>query len=109
MLDEIFIIKKLTCIQKITPFLWFNDNAEKTAKYYTSIFKNSEMRIITRYGDTGLDQEVSWQIIPSVPGKLMNDRGKRNLNNVMQSMLKMYKLQIKVLEEAHHNRHSAPS
>jgi predicted 3-demethylubiquinone-9 3-methyltransferase (glyoxalase superfamily) len=39
--------------QKITTFLWFNDNAEEAANFYTSIFKNSKIRHITRYGDAG--------------------------------------------------------
>ncbi len=30
-------------MQKITPFLWFNDNAEEAAKYYVSIFKNARI------------------------------------------------------------------
>ena len=40
-------------MQKITPFLWFNDNAEAAAKFYTSIFKNSRIRKIARYGEAG--------------------------------------------------------
>jgi predicted 3-demethylubiquinone-9 3-methyltransferase (glyoxalase superfamily) len=38
-------------MQKITPFLWFNDKAEEAVKFYASIFKNSEIGTITRYGD----------------------------------------------------------
>jgi predicted 3-demethylubiquinone-9 3-methyltransferase (glyoxalase superfamily) len=38
-------------IQKITPFLWFNDNAEQAVKFYTSVFKKSKVRQITRYGE----------------------------------------------------------
>ena len=37
-------------MQKITPFLWFNGNAEQAAKFYTSVFKKSKIRAITRYG-----------------------------------------------------------
>jgi len=37
-------------IQKITPFLWFNGNAEQAAKFYTSVFKKSKIRQITRCG-----------------------------------------------------------
>jgi predicted 3-demethylubiquinone-9 3-methyltransferase (glyoxalase superfamily) len=36
-------------IQKITPFLWFNGNAEQAAKFYTSVFKKSKIHAITRY------------------------------------------------------------
>lgn len=37
-------------IQKITPNLWFNTQAEEAAKFYISIFKNSKIGRITRYG-----------------------------------------------------------
>src|SRR2546430_16192635 len=37
--------------QKITPFLWFDDKAEEAAKFYTSIFKNSEIGKMTRYDE----------------------------------------------------------
>ena len=37
----------------ITPFLWFNDNAEEAMNFYVSVFKNSKVRGITRYGDAG--------------------------------------------------------
>jgi predicted 3-demethylubiquinone-9 3-methyltransferase (glyoxalase superfamily) len=38
-------------IQKITPFLWFDDQAEEA--FYTSIFKNSKIETVTRYGEAG--------------------------------------------------------
>ena len=40
-------------MQKITPFLWFDSNAEEAAHYYTSIFKNSKILNVARYGDAG--------------------------------------------------------
>jgi predicted 3-demethylubiquinone-9 3-methyltransferase (glyoxalase superfamily) len=40
-------------MQKITPFLWFDGKAEEAAKFYTSIFKNSKMGQIRRFGDAG--------------------------------------------------------
>ena len=40
-------------MQKITPFLWFDDKAEEAATFYTSIFKNSKVVNIARYGDAG--------------------------------------------------------
>ncbi len=40
-------------MQKITPFLWFDDQAEEAAAFYTSIFKNSKILSVTRYGDAG--------------------------------------------------------
>lgn len=38
---------------KITPFLWFDNQAEEAANFYTSIFKNSRISKITRYGEAG--------------------------------------------------------
>lgn len=38
---------------KITPFLWFNDNAEEAAEFYVSIFKNSKIASVSRYGEAG--------------------------------------------------------
>lgn len=40
-------------MQKITPFLWFNDQAEEAMNFYVSIFKNSKIGSVTRYGDAG--------------------------------------------------------
>jgi predicted 3-demethylubiquinone-9 3-methyltransferase (glyoxalase superfamily) len=40
-------------MQKITTFLWFNDKAEEAAKFYVSLFKNSKIDNIARYGDAG--------------------------------------------------------
>src|SRR5919204_3914802 len=40
-------------MQKIVPFLWFNDNAEEAVNFYVSIFKNSKVVNVTRYGDAG--------------------------------------------------------
>jgi len=38
-------------MQKITPFLWFDANAEEATNFYTSIFKNSEIVSVSRYGE----------------------------------------------------------
>jgi predicted 3-demethylubiquinone-9 3-methyltransferase (glyoxalase superfamily) len=40
-------------MQKITPFLWFDNNAEEAMNFYASIFKNSKVGRVTRYGDAG--------------------------------------------------------
>jgi len=40
-------------IQKITTYLWFDSQAEEAAQHYTSIFKNSKILEVTRYGDAG--------------------------------------------------------
>src|SRR2546423_13877047 len=39
--------------QRITPMLWFDTQAEEAANYYCSIFKNSKVTGISRYGETG--------------------------------------------------------
>lgn len=38
-----------TKFQRISPFFWFNDQAEEAAKFYTSIFPNSKITTVTRY------------------------------------------------------------
>jgi len=40
-------------MQKITPFLWFNGQAEEAMHFYVSIFKNSKVISVTRYGEAG--------------------------------------------------------
>ena len=40
-------------MQKITPFLWFDSNAEEAMNFYVSIFKDSKILKIVRYGDAG--------------------------------------------------------
>lgn len=46
-------------MQKITPFLWFDHQAEEAAKFYTSIFKNSKIKKIARYTKVGPGPEGS--------------------------------------------------
>ena len=43
-------------VQRISPCLWFDDQAEEAAKFYTGIFKNSKVAAVSRYGKAG--QEV---------------------------------------------------
>lgn len=40
-------------MQKITPFLWFNNNAEEAINFYTVLFKDSKIGSMARYGDAG--------------------------------------------------------
>jgi predicted 3-demethylubiquinone-9 3-methyltransferase (glyoxalase superfamily) len=49
-------------MQKISPFLWFDDQAEEAANFYVSIFKNSWIRSVSRYADGG----------PGAPGTAMS-------------------------------------
>ena len=52
-------------MQKITPFLWFDNNAEEAAKFYVSIFKNSKIDKITRYPKEAAEK------IGRTPGSVM--------------------------------------
>jgi predicted 3-demethylubiquinone-9 3-methyltransferase (glyoxalase superfamily) len=49
-------------MQKITPFLWFDHQAEEAMNFYTSIFKNSKILTVSRYGEEG----------PGVKGTVMS-------------------------------------
>jgi predicted 3-demethylubiquinone-9 3-methyltransferase (glyoxalase superfamily) len=40
-------------MQKITPFLWFDNQAEEALNFYTSVFKNAKIGKIARYGESG--------------------------------------------------------
>ncbi len=154
-------------MQKIIPFLWFDTQAEEAMNFYVSIFKNSKIGTIRRYGEGGpgpkgsvmsaefeLDgqpfialnggpcfkfneaisffvncetqQEVdelwtkllqggtesqcgwlkdkfglSWQIIPSALGKMLQDKDARKSSNVMKAMLQMRKIDVAKLKLAY--------
>ncbi|MGB6544577.1 MAG: VOC family protein [Candidatus Acidiferrales bacterium] len=154
-------------MQKITPFLWFDGKAEEAVNFYVSIFKNSKVAGITRYGDAGpgpkgsvmtatfeLDGQkfvalnggpaytftpaisfvvncetqeevddywaklsaggkevqcgwlqdkygLSWQIVPTVLFKLLQDKDPDRTQRVMKAMMKMIKIDIKGLQEAY--------
>jgi predicted 3-demethylubiquinone-9 3-methyltransferase (glyoxalase superfamily) len=55
-------------MQKITPFLWFNTNAEAAVNFYVSVFKNSKIKEMTRYtgeepsGQKGSVMTVSFEL-----------------------------------------------
>jgi predicted 3-demethylubiquinone-9 3-methyltransferase (glyoxalase superfamily) len=161
-------------MQKITPCLWFDDNAEEAAKFYTSVFKNSKIGKISRYGKEGYEIHgkpegtvltaefelngqtftalnggpafkfneavsfqvhcksqsevdyywvklskggkkgqcgwlkdkygVSWQIAPTVLGKMLLDKNAEKSERVMKALLKMKKLDIKTLKQAYEQR-----
>ncbi len=48
--------------QKITPFLWFNDQAEEAATFYTSLFPNSKINDVSRMGEGGQVMTVSFDL-----------------------------------------------
>jgi len=157
-------------MQKIVTFLWFDNQAEEAAKFYVSLFRNSKIGTVTRYGDAGpgpkgtamsvtfqlngqefyalnggplfkfteaislyvncgTQDEVddlweklsaggsqsqcgwlkdryglSWQVIPTVLGKLLGDKDPAKAKRVMESMLKMTKIDITKLEQAYEGR-----
>ena len=155
-------------MKKITPFLWFDNQAEEAMNFYVSIFKNSKVLNVTRYGEAGpgpkgtvmtatfelngqeftalnggpahyhfteaisfyVDCEtqgevdelwaklakggeegpcgwlkdkygLSWQIVPSALPKMLNDPDPAKSQRVMQAMLKMSKIDTKVLQQAY--------
>src|SRR5882672_4321838 len=51
--EKLRSIKKENQMQKITPFLWFDNQAEEAANFYCSVFKNSKVGTVSRYGDSG--------------------------------------------------------
>lgn len=163
-------------MQKLTPCLWFDSNAEEAVKFYTSIFKKSKIGKIARYGKAGYEIHgkragtvmtiefelngqpftalnggavftfneaisfqvfcrsqkeidyywaklskggdpkaqqcgwlkdqygVSWQIVPTVLGEMMQDKDARISDNVMQALLQMKKVDIKTLKQAYAQR-----
>jgi len=54
-------------MQKITPSLWFNNNAEEAMNYYVSVFKNSKIVSIEKYPDESLDEHFK-----GMSGKVIN-------------------------------------
>jgi predicted 3-demethylubiquinone-9 3-methyltransferase (glyoxalase superfamily) len=54
-----------TIKQKVTPCLWFDTQAEEAARFYTSVFKNSRIKQISRYG------EVGREVHGKAPGSVM--------------------------------------
>jgi predicted 3-demethylubiquinone-9 3-methyltransferase (glyoxalase superfamily) len=142
-------------MHKITPFLWFNGQAEEAARFYTSIFKHSRIESVSPMSSTffldgqkfmalnggpqfkfteaisffvncdtqheidGLWEKlsaggepgrcgwlkdkfgVSWQVIPSVLGDMLQDEDEDKSGRVMQAMLQMSKIDIAELKRAY--------
>ncbi len=76
-------------MQKIMPFLWFDDQAEEAVNFHVSIFNNSRI--------TG----VSWQIVPASLGEMLLDEDTEKTERVMKAMLPMKKLDKGTLEQAY--------
>ncbi len=154
-------------MQKITPFLWFDSQAEEAANFYVSIFKDSRIKSVSRYGGGGpgpkgsvmsvtfqlegqdfmalnggplftftpavsffvnceTQQEIddlwekltagaeevrcgwlkdkyglSWQIIPTALGEMLQDPDPEKSKRVMQALMQMNKLDIATLKRAY--------
>jgi predicted 3-demethylubiquinone-9 3-methyltransferase (glyoxalase superfamily) len=158
-------------MKKIIAFLWFDDKAEEAANFYVTIFKNSKIGSVSRYGEEGAEasgkpkgtamtvtfqldgqefiaqnggpqfkfteaisflvncetqEEVdglwerlskggekgtcgwlkdqyglSWQIIPTVLGEMLQDEDAEKSGRVMEAMLQMNKIDIKTLMQAY--------
>ncbi len=157
-------------MQKITPFLWFNDQAEEAMNFYISIFKNSKVINVSRCGDAGpgpkgsvltatfelngqkfialnggpqfnfseaisflinckTQKEIddlweklsaggtksrcgwlkdkfglSWQVIPTALGEMLQDKDPARSKRVMQAMLQMDKIDIAQLKQAYEGK-----
>jgi predicted 3-demethylubiquinone-9 3-methyltransferase (glyoxalase superfamily) len=75
---------------KITPFLWFDRQAEEAARFYTSVFPDSRITTVTRYDEAASRASgVPAGTVMTVAFELGG-----------QALLKMKKLDIKALEEA---------
>lgn len=163
-------------MQKINPFLWFDDQAEDAATFYVSLFKKSNILSVARYGDAGpgpkgsamtvtfelagqkfvalnggplfkfteaisllinceTQEEVddlweklsaggaesqcgwlkdkyglSWQVIPTALGEMLQDKDPKKSQRVMQAMLQMRKIDIAKLKQAYNeNRINEPT
>jgi predicted 3-demethylubiquinone-9 3-methyltransferase (glyoxalase superfamily) len=90
-------------VQKITPFLWFVDGkAEEATNFYISLFKNSKIVGITRYGDE----------MPHMKGKVLTAVFELNGQKFMaidgdapmQALMKMTKIDVKVLMQAYEQK-----
>jgi len=74
------LIKPSKMISQITPFLWFDNQAEEAANFYTSIFKNSKIETISRYGKEGFDIHGQKEGTVMTIGFRINDQSFTALN-----------------------------
>lgn len=92
--------------QRITPSLWFADEAEEAAKFYVGIFRNSRIAAITRStaqvcGWLKDKYGLSWQVLPDFMDELFKDQNSAGAKRAMEAMLKMKKLDIPALRRAY--------
>src|SRR6266705_3590592 len=103
-------IERMVIMQKITPCLWFDTQGEEAANFYTSVFKNSRITDISRYGEAGprpagtvmtvafeLDGR---QVVPTALSELLNDPDPGRSQRAMKAMLQMSKIDIEAIRKA---------
>jgi predicted 3-demethylubiquinone-9 3-methyltransferase (glyoxalase superfamily) len=81
-------------MQKITPFLWFDTQAEEAMNFYISIFRNSKVLSVNRYGEAGPGPKGTVLV------KLLSDPDPVKAQPVMAAMMKMKKTDIAALQRA---------
>ena len=96
-------------MQKISPFIWFDSNAEEAMNFYLPIFKDSKVIRVARNppgapGPEGALLVASirlyWQVTPIMLTQLLSDPDRAKAGRVMQAMMKMIKLDIGALKAA---------
>jgi predicted 3-demethylubiquinone-9 3-methyltransferase (glyoxalase superfamily) len=103
-------------MSKITPCLWFDTQGEEAATLYTSVFPNSTITGVTRYGSAGprpegtvmtVSFELDGQPFVALNGgpeftfnELIDDPDQEKAQRVMAAMLSMGKIEIDELERA---------
>ena len=118
--------------QKISPFLWFDHQAEDAVNFYVSIFKFTEAISFVVNCETqaevdhfweklsGGGQEVqcgwlkdrfgvSWQVVPTVLGEMLQDKDREKSRRVMAAILKMKKINIEAIKKAYEGRFDSAS
>jgi predicted 3-demethylubiquinone-9 3-methyltransferase (glyoxalase superfamily) len=86
-------------IQRISPFLWFDNQAEEAVNFYTSIFPNSRIDAIVRYREAGPGPKDSVMTIAfELDGQTIHHAERRAS---LKAMLQMKKLDIAGLQRAY--------
>lgn len=100
-------------MQTISPFLWFDGNAEEAMNFYTSIFKNAKIENVIRYGEVGPGPKGTvmsctfqlngqqFMAINGGPHFTFSDEDAEKSGRVMKAMLQMDKIDIEKLKQAY--------
>lgn len=96
----------------ITPFLWFDTEAEDAMNFYASIFAQSKVGAVSRAAGKVVSVrfergwledrfEVSWQVVPNALGGLMGGGDPARSGRVMDALLRMNELDLHQLQQAY--------